>query len=573
MFNSLLRPVRERLSLKVIISILLLQLFTCAAFAGTTYYVNTNLVDKLLQQFDLRLNTDIGVVSDLVAGIPGYEAEVKDASDPLYAALKQNLEQVKVKNGLENVYVLSKSGGKDHIVVLADVPDDYGTDYPFTADMNKALTDNKTIVSEIYKDEFGIHKSIFVPYTDGNTSTLLGIDLDASVIPKMSSTIFWSTVIITIIVLLIGSIVSLAISRIFTKPIRRLMSATEKVAAGDLSEQIILKREDEMGKLSQSFGQMSQNLQELIRQILSSSDEISGTTRNLHQASGETSQSALQVAVSMNKMSEGINGIVEGLTNSSEAVSEIDGELSEVTQDVEEMQSIAVLVREQSEGGRELVEKTLHQMEVIQEAMRHSLEAAELLGHNSRAIGDIVTIISNIASQTNLLALNASIEAARVGEQGKGFAVVAGEVRKLSEQSSQSALSISELVSVTQENSRLVINRIVEGNEAVTQGHAWISETHANFEGIFKGVGQFSTCTEQLQEAVVNVERSFGQITSAMQQISGITQEQAASSEEVAAAAEQQSATMQELTESIGRCSDLAAELLKSASRFKVKVQ
>jgi methyl-accepting chemotaxis protein len=210
-------------------------------------------------------------------------------------------------------------------------------------------------------------------------------------------------------------------------------------------------------------------------------------------------------------------------------------------------------------------------MEAIQVSMQHSLEAAELLDKRSTEIGEIVTIISEIANQTNLLALNASIEAARVGEQGKGFAVVAGEVRKLAEQSAKSALSITELVSGTQQNSRLVIERISEGNAAVEQGYTWISETHANFNGIFEGVSQFSGSSGELQAAVAKLEGSFERISAAMQQISGITQEQAAGSEEVAAAAQQQSATIRELTDSLGRLSDLSEALQQSASKFKIK--
>ncbi|WP_274649881.1 methyl-accepting chemotaxis protein [Paenibacillus humicola] len=570
MILNLFSPFKTRLSFKMTASILILQLFTCFAFAGVSYYISHELSNKVVQQLDLRLESEIGIASDIVKSVPGYDEEIKSASEPLYIEIKSRLEEMKKKNNLENVYLLSKSGGRDHIVILADVKDDFGTDYPFTSDMNETLTANKVVTSSIYKDEYGVHKSIFVPLNDGNKTTLLGIDLDASVVPKTMSQVFWSIFTITAGVLVIGFAVAMLISRLVTRPVRKLMAATAKVAEGDLREQTVMTRRDEVGKLAASFGEMSASLRQLIRQITSSAEHITDMTRDLNQSAGESSESAQQVAVSMNRMSESIGEIVGSINDSASAISEIDSELSDVTGDVTEMRSIAANAMEKSAEGQLLVEQTLQQMNAIQRAMKHSLDAAEQLDGRSREIGEIVTIISNIAQQTNLLALNASIEAARVGEQGKGFAVVAGEVRKLAEQSAQSALSITELVTGTQEYSRLVIDRLHEGDQAVAQGHIRLSGTYENFKGIQTGVSQFSERTEQLSEALGKVERSFEKITTAMQQISIITEEQAAGSEEVAAAAEEQSGAMQELSAWTRRLAELSDELQQSAQKFKV---
>lgn len=172
-----------------------------------------------------------------------------------------------------------------------------------------------------------------------------------------------------------------------------------------------------------------------------------------------------------------------------------------------------------------------------------------------------------------MLALNASIEAARVGEEGQGFAVVAGEVRKLSERSADAALSVSQLVAGTQESSRLVMERIQEGNEAVDKGQILINGTYENFSGIFKGISQFAERTDQLLQSLLKVEKSYQTISSAMEQISAVTEEQAAGSEEVAAAAEQQSAGMQEIASAIQQLSALSEELNQAASKFKLAAE
>jgi methyl-accepting chemotaxis protein len=509
--------------------------------------------------------------SSLVASVPGYENEIEAKSDPRYVQIKTKLEQLKKQNYLENVYLLSNSGNHERIIILADVKEDFGTDYPFVPQMTQALEENRIVTSDIYVDSYGTHKSIFIPVSNGNKHTLLGIDLDAAVVPQTSKSIFWSTMTISFIVLLLGTALSFLISRIVTRPVHTLMAQTEKVAAGDLREELQMNRTDEIGKLANSFNAMSINLEQLIRRIVDSAQEITGSTKTLYQSAEETSRSSQQVAVSMNEMSEGVNEIVNSVTSSTAATIEIDQELEEVAMEVQQMQEIASDVQQKSDAGRELVDQTLTQMETIRQSMKHSLEAASHLDERSKEIGEIVTIITHIANQTNLLALNASIEAARVGEQGKGFAVVASEIRQLASQSAESALSIEELIKSTQKNSHLVIERISEGDAAVEQGHTLITGTYENFNGIFSGISQFSSRIDELLQTLLTVENSFGKITDAMQQISGITQEQAAAAEEVAASAQQQSGTMDELQGKLGRLTELAGELQQSVTKFQLK--
>ncbi|BBH20634.1 hypothetical protein Back11_19790 [Paenibacillus baekrokdamisoli] len=570
--SSFVNWFREHLSVKITASILVLQLLTCLAFAGSGYFVNQQLIGKLLEQFDMRLSTDIQLTSEAVDAIPGSNQELTSMKDPNYKLIKVQLEALKKEHNLENVFILSQSNNKERILILSDVPDDFGTDYPFTSEMKEAIASGKQVISSIYKDEYGIHKSIFQPIrnADGKDYGILGIDLDASVVTKTSSTIYWTTLIISIIMLVVGTIIAILISRLVTKPLHKLMVATNKIAAGDLQEKLTSSSKDEIGKLSSSFAEMSLSLQSVIRQVRSSSTYIADTSNHLYQSAGESSQSAQQVAESSNRMSDGINDIVGSLSHSNVTINEIDHELTDVSQEVNEMQGIALQVRTQSEDGQHLVEQTLHQMKVIQEVMAHSQEAATALGDRSKEIGEIIEIISGISEQTNLLALNASIEAARVGEMGRGFAIVAGEVKKLALQSAEAAQSVASLVSSTQENSQLVIDRITEGNEAVKQGHSWISGTYENFKGIYVGVSHFSTRTDHLIETLRKVEGSFGTISGSMQQISGVTQEQAAGTEEVAAAAQEQSAAIQEITAAISQLTTLSAELQLSVKHYKL---
>lgn len=563
---------REHLSVKIASSIFILQLITCIAFAFSGYVSNQNLTDSLVDQFDERLKTDIQIASETFSSIPGTDIELVSVEDPNYTKVKKEFEAVKVAHNLENIYILSRSQENERILILSDVPDDFGTPYPFTAEMKEAMSANKLVISPIYKDEYGTHKSIFVPIANqkGEAYGILGIDLDASIVPETASSAKWTSFIITIVMFVVGSLLAVVISRIITNPLRKLMVATEKIAKGDLQTTISVTSRDEIGKLAGSFDSMIQSLKSLIQQVIASSTLIADTSHHLHQSAGESTNSAAMVADSTNRMSDGINDIVVSVTHSNTTITDIDSEIKSVSGGMKDMQSIAAQVQEQSEQGQNLVEHTLQQMNVIKQSMAHSQEAAAKLDERSKEISEIITIISDISSQTNLLALNASIEAARAGEVGRGFAVVAGEVKKLAAQSAEAALSVTELISSTQDNSRLVIERIAEGSEAADQGLSWITGTYDNFKDIHSGVTHFYAHTDHMLNALDKVDSSFGSISGAMQQISGVTQEQAAGTEEVAAAAEQQSATMQEISAAIAQLSSLAVDLKDSVKHFKL---
>jgi methyl-accepting chemotaxis protein len=563
---------REHLSVKIAISILGLLIVTCAAFAVSGYLSQRNLSEKLLEQFDMRLQTDIQIVNGALSGIEGSDVELTGTDQPQYAVIKETLEKLQAEHNLENVYILSNSQGEERILILSGVPDDFGTPYPFTDEMRQAISENQTKISPIYEDEYGTHKSIFMPLTDnaGNTYGILGIDLSATVVPETAASSNLTMIIISVIVLVVGSAIAIFIGRVITNPLRRLMTAAERVAAGDMQSQFSVNGNDEIGKLGVAFGVMINSLKMLIQQVIASSALIAETSKHLRQSVDESTQSAQQVAASTDRMSSGITEIVESVTGSQTGIQSIDADIKTVSAGMRDIQEIAAEVHSQSEQGQELVDRTLKQMEEIKSAMVQSQQAAAALETRSTEIGEIIGIITEISTQTNLLALNASIEAARVGELGRGFAVVADEVKKLATQSAQAAQSVNELISSTQANSHLVKQSIEEGTKAVELGHNWINGTHENFKYIYAGVSHFTAHTNQMYGSLEKVEHAFTGITGAMAQISGISQEQAAGTQEVAASAEQQSASMQEISAAIQQLAALSVDLNESVKPFKL---
>ncbi|MFD2671175.1 methyl-accepting chemotaxis protein [Marinicrinis sediminis] len=570
--RKLFHPIRSRMAVKMILSLIGLLILTSLAFSITAYVTNNRLADKLVEEFDKRLHTNIQILSSELAELPYRYDEIQGIGDEPYQVLKGKLDQLQAEYELENVYILEKQSDTDRIILLTGVPDDYMLIYPFTEEMNQAVSEKTIMISDIYEDEYGIHKSVFIPLeaSDGTVTAIAGIDLDATVIPQTTEQATTLTVTITISVLVVGILIALFISRLVIKPLNELVKASQYMASGNFTYNVENRRSDEFGKLAEAFTTMRQSLRTLLSHMSSSSIQIAESSQKLRGSAGETQRGAEQVADSMTQINQGINEVVTSVSFSTDTVMNMDQELQTVTNESAEMVTIASHVARSAETGQTLLESTISQMDDIKRTMQQSQQTASRLDQRSEEIVEIIDLIVGISQQTNLLALNASIEAARVGEHGKGFAVVAGEVKKLAEQSSRAAQSISERILNTKADSQEVVQHIERSHHMVNQGHHSIQDTYEHLNVIFKGIKEFAKKTEVLMSAMQQTRDSFTGISGSMQQISSVTQEQAAGAEQVAAIAQQQSASVQEMNAAILMLSSMAGDLKEAVNKFEL---
>ncbi|MCY7710969.1 methyl-accepting chemotaxis protein [Bacillus safensis] len=560
------------ISSKIMSVVTVTLLATVALFVLTFYLVSQDLSSQLLKQFDYRLTTDIDTAKKEIDNIDGNVLSISGKDDPIYVDIKKKFTELQKDHTLENLYVLSNKGGKERIIVLTGEDNDFDQDYAFSDEMKQALSEDKMVKSDIYHDSYGTHKSVFLPIKDsgGELTGILGIDLDASIVPATTKKLTIYITVASAIVLIGGLLFSFIMGRRIAKPARSLMESANRIADGDLTGMVEVESKDEIGQLAASFQKMQGRIKELISKISHSSSEVSKMSSQLRTVTNESSQSAQQVSEAMTNMSEGINDSVANITDCTRSVAEIDTQIEGVTKEVDEMKSVSSYVQEQSESGQKLVTHVLDHLNLLHDKMTNSKQAAEELQSHSTEIESVISIITDISAQTNLLALNASIEAARVGEEGKGFAVVADEVRKLAEQSADAAKTVSDLVIGTQENSQRVLESVEESSKAVEEGREQMEGTSQNFAVIYDGVSQFARRTNNLLESINQVERAYQTISTSIEQISVVSEEQAASSQEVAAATEQQSAGMQQISSAIEQLSDMSDDLAQMVSTFKI---
>lgn len=227
----------------------------------------------------------------------------------------------------------------------------------------------------------------------------------------------WS-IAVTLLVALVGAFVVLGIIR----NIRRLNEAAQKVTAGDLSTEVHLTSQDELGNLSESFNTMVGSIRQTTQEVESAA-----------QAS-EEERSRLQ-------------GIVEEITSE---ISNIKSSAEIVTDNARIVAETATEASGISSEGESAVQESIQGVERIKEQIESVAGKILELSGQTQAIGNIISTVDDIAKQSKFLAFNASIEASKVGEQGKGFAIVANEIKNLSEESKEATKKIGEILSEIQ---------------------------------------------------------------------------------------------------------------------------
>jgi len=207
-------------------------------------------------------------------------------------------------------------------------------------------------------------------------------------------------------------------------------------------------------------------------------------------------------------------------------------------------QTMNELFRELSEAVNSVAQSAEHASELSDQTMRiaqdggavvsDSVQGMTLLSHqmsrleeDSDKIGEIISVIEDIANQTNLLALNAAIEAARAGEHGRGFAVVANEVRKLAERSSNATKQITNIIKEMQRNTQQSVTAVVEG-VALSQKNG------AAFDHILSMVNDTAHKVTEIAAASEEQAAQSSEVMYSIESISAATEEMAASSSETA---------------------------------------
>lgn len=338
----------------------------------------------------------------------------------------------------------------------------------------------------------------------------------------------------------------------------------------DLTKQIPLVSNDELGVVSANFNQLLGNIREIVLLVKDTGENvlISADTLNI---SINESQTVLE------EVNTAIENIASGATDQARDVTDISYGIQEISRDINEDEDKLNAINDAAGETRTLINKGLeavnNQSIKTDENMKSFQKVSEVVKHLAKEIEEIEKILSTITTiseQTNLLALNAAIEAARAGEHGRGFAVVADEVRKLAEESAISTKEIAQILENINKDAEESVNQIEKSNLIAKEQQEAVDGTSVIFNQITKEVKNVIDAIGGINESFKIIGDNTNSVSDKIQNVSAVSEENAAISEEVSASSEEQNATIQEIGATAEKLNELSANLKKIISTFKI---
>ncbi|WLR48707.1 methyl-accepting chemotaxis protein [Halobacillus litoralis] len=380
-----------------------------------------------------------------------------------------------------------------------------------------------------------------------------------------------NTLLITLgVSLILGAIIIWFFSNRLTKPIKQLSDHSTRIAEGDFTAaDLQVSNKDEIGVLVENFNIMKNNLKALIQSVSASSEQVAAASQQLNANAEENSLAAEQVTTAIQEVAAGSDQQMDNANESSEWIHDISSNIQAISTQMIDLSAKSNQTAETSGSGENLIHTALQQMHEINDHTNTTSGTIQVLEKKSNEIGKIVSLITDISEQTNLLALNAAIEAARAGEHGKGFAVVAEEVRKLAEQSSQSANHIMELVHDIQQKTHEAVQFMNKSDDAVKSGVNVVGEAEQTFKTITADVHDLSGGMNDITGSIQSMTHHIQSLVESFEAVKNFAVQASEQSQHVAATTEQQNASIQEITSASETLAQEAGNLQEQVSRFR----
>jgi len=334
-------------------------------------------------------------------------------------------------------------------------------------------------------------------------------------------------IIIAVISMVVGGGMAFLIIRSLIKSIQLAVKGAENISSGDLTQEVEVHGNDEMGQLLTALSTMRNNLYNMVTQMNDSSTQLAAASEELAAVSEETNQN--------------LNNQQSEVEQAATAINEMTATIQEVARNAASTSETAYSTNVATVEGQNVVKQTVNSISQLASDIENASDVIHQLETHSENIGGVLDVIKNIAEQTNLLALNAAIEAARAGEQGRGFAVVADEVRTLASRTQESTQEIEAMIEKLQSGSREAVQAMEGSRKQATESVEYANTAGSALQTITESVSlisdmstQIATAAEEQATVADEINRNITSVSDLGSQTAAGAHETTASSEELA---------------------------------------
>jgi methyl-accepting chemotaxis protein len=418
--------------------------------------------------------------------------------------------------------------------------------------------DNIEIAGKSY---YGMYSPLWQP----DQSEIVGmtfVGLDKSIVTAIYNKNLGGSVAILCVILVAGFIMTLISLRIVVTAISKVVGDLNELSQGKLhvrANEKLSGRADEVGDIASSINKLASGLSDIVVNIKEASDGL-GTI------SSKFSDSFSGMSDYIENVDRAVDEIARSTTSQAEDTANVGNEIQKMGLAIETTaNNVDNLVgnTEKMSDYNKSVGITIDELVKINNETRKAVEMVyeqtNMTNNSAQEIQSAADMITDIADQTSLLSLNASIEAARAGEYGKGFAVVADEIKKLAEQSAESANLITSVIEKLIINSNMTVDTMESVTTVMERQGREIEKTREVFENLNNEIGQVSGAVGNIRGEVDKLNDLKETVLTSVQSLASIAEQNAASTEET-------SASMQELRQTVINCNSEVGKILETSN-------